>query len=454
MKKSIYLSLLLIVAIAVQSAAQSPVVAPAQKKPVMLKGGTIHTGTGDVIENGYITFAAGKITSIGKTSEVKIESADYEIIDVTGKNIYPGLIFPNTSVGLNEIGSGVEVANDTREIGDLNPNVRAIAAYNTDSHVIPVLRSNGILLAQIVPQGTLLPGTSSIVQFDAWNWEDAAYRIDNGIQLGWPRKGSAGGRGGAYAQMAAATTSTYDKNVEALEKIFTDAVAYASIVKPKDTNLRLESMKGLFDGTKILFISASEPKGIISAVSFAKRYGVKKIVLEGADESAWSVRAFLKENNIPVILTNTLSLPRYDYSEPRMPFKLVAMFKKEGILTGLSYTSQAYANLPFAAGQIVAYGLSKEEALQVVTLNNAKILGIDDVTGSLEKGKDANIVVSTGDILDMVGNNVEYAFISGRNISLDNKHKQLYRRFEAKYQNMEQSKPTLTKPAKQGGVDK
>lgn len=455
MKKTIYISLLLIMAIIAQTAAQSPVVAPAQKKPVMLKGGIIHTGTGEVIENGYITFAAGKITAVGKASEIKMESTDYEVVDVTGKNIYPGLIFPNTSVGLNEIGSGVEVANDTREIGDLNPNVRSIAAYNTDSHVIPVLRSNGILLAQIVPQGTLLPGTSSIVQFDAWNWEDAAYRIDNGIQLGWPRKSSAFGRGGAYAQMAAATTqSTYDKNVEALEKIFSDAVAYVSIAKPKDANLRLEALRGLFDGSKILFITASEPKGIISAVSFAKRYGVKKMVLSGVDESAWAVRSFLKENNIPVILTNTLSLPRYDYSEPRMPFKLAAMFKKEGILTGLSYTSQAYANLPFAAGQTVSYGLTREEALQLVSLNNAKILGIDDVTGSLEKGKDANIVVSTGDLLDMVGNNVEYAFINGRNISLDNKHKQLYRRFEAKYQNMEQSKPALTKPAKQAGLDK
>ena len=121
---------------------------------------------------------------------------------------------------------------------------------------------------------------------------------------------------------------------------------------------------------------------------------------------------------------------------PGLPFKLAAMFKNEGILVGLTYSSQAYGNLPFAAGQTVAYGLTKEEALQTVTLNTAKILGIDDKTGSLEVGKDANIVVSTGDILDMATNNVELAFITGRNISLDNKHKQLYRRFQAKYDNM------------------
>jgi hypothetical protein len=437
MKNKILL-LIVMIACLIQATAQSPVVAPAQKKPVMLSGGTIHTGTGNVIENGTVVFAAGKITAIGRSSDIKIDKAGYEVIDVTGKQVYPGLIFPNTSIGLIEIGSGVEVATDNRELGDLNPNVRAIAAYNTDSHVIPVIRSNGILLAQIVPVGTLLPGTSSVVQLDAWNWEDAAYNIDNGIQLGWPRKSAAGGRrgGGEFAMLATAGTGAYEKNVELLEKMFSDAVAYAAMEKPQDVNLRLESLKGLFDGTKTMFINTTEPKGIIAAVSFGKRYGVKKMVLTGADESAWAVKDFLRENNIPVLIADPLSVPKYDYSDTKLPFKLAAMFKKEGILVGLTYSKQAYGNLPFAAGQTVSYGLSKEEALQTVTLNSAKILGIDDKTGSLEVGKDANIVVSTGDILDMATNNIEYAFITGRNINLDNKHKQLYRRFKAKFENM------------------
>jgi imidazolonepropionase-like amidohydrolase len=184
-----------------------------------------------------------------------------------------------------------------------------------------------------------------------------------------------------------------------------------------------------------MFITTNEPKCIIAAISFGKRYGVKKMVLSGADESAWTVKDFLKENNIPVLIADPLSLPKFDYSDIKLTFKLAAMFKKEGILVGLTYSKQAYGNLPFAAGETVAYGLTKEEALQTVTLNTAKILGIDDRTGSIEVGKDANIVVSTGDILDMSTNNIEYAFITGRNINLDNKHKQLYRRFQAKYTN-------------------
>lgn len=450
MKKTKCISVILLFAAAFTTTAQSPVVAPSQKKPVLLTGGTIHTGTGDVISDGAVLFDRGKITAVGKSADVVTDRSKCDVIDISGKHVYPGLIFPNTGIGLSEIGSGVDVATDLRETGDLNPNVRAIAAYNTDSHVIPVIRSNGILLAQIVPRGTLLSGTSSIVQLDAWNWEDAAYSIDNGIHLGWPRKAVQQGRGSYAALMQAAPASTYDKNIEQLEKIFSDAVAYAAIEKPEKVNLRLESMKGLFDGTKILFITASEPLGIIAAVNFAKKYGITKIVLTGADETAWSVRDFLKENNIPVILDDPLSLPKFEYSDIRMPFKLAALFTKEGILTGITYGSQAYGNLPFAAGQTVAYGLTKEQALQCVTLNNAKILGVGDRTGSLETGKDANIIVSTGDILDMAGNNVELAFINGRSISLDNKHKQLYKRFDAKYENQKED----VKLTQSVGIDK
>jgi len=437
MKKTIYFSIILSVAFLLKTEAQSPVVAPVQKKPVILTGGTIHTGTGEVIENGIVAFSGGKISFTGNASDFKGDRSGAEVIDVTGKQVYPGLIFPNTSLGLIEI-SGVDVTVDNRETGDLNPNVRTIVAYNTDSHVIPVVRSNGVLIAQVTPSGTLLPGTSSIVQLDAWNWKDAIYKADDGIYMGWPRKSATAGRGGYAPRIQpGAGESNYDKNVEQLEKIFSDAVAYSTIKKPEDTNLRLEALKGLFGGSKTLFINAPEPKGIIAAISFAKRYGVKKIVLTGADESAWEVKDFLKENSIPVILAQVHALPKYEHSDTRLPFKLAAMFRNEGILVGLTYSNQAYGfNLPFVAGQTVAYGLTKEEALQTVTLNNAKILGIDNVTGSLEAGKDANIVVSTGDILDMMTNNIEYAFITGRNISLDNKHKQLYRRFQEKYKQL------------------
>jgi imidazolonepropionase-like amidohydrolase len=434
MKKIKYILLLVAFTAAFNLKAQNPVVAPAQAKPIMLTGGTVHTGTGEVIENGIIAFSSGKITFVGKPEDCKLDRASYSVTDISGKQVYPGLILPCTALGLVEIG-GVDVTVDTREIGDLNPNVRAIPAYNTDSHVIPVVRSNGVLLAQIMPQGSLMPGLSSVVQLDAWNWEDAAYRMDNGMLLGWPRKAAFGGRYAAfYAQMAGSASSAYDRNVEQLEKIFTDATAYAALEKPSVVNLRLEAMKGLFDGSKILFISSSEAKGIEASINFAKRFGVKRIVLYGAGETAWQVKDFLKENNIPIILSSPLSLPANDESDLKLPYKLPAMFMHEGILVALTYAQQAYPNLPFAAGITVDYGMTREDALKTVTSNTAKILGIDDKTGSLEVGKDANIVVSSGDILDITTNNVTDAFITGRKIDLDNKFRQLYRRFSAKYQ--------------------
>ncbi|HOW09288.1 MAG TPA: amidohydrolase family protein [Bacteroidales bacterium] len=435
MKKRFLSIAFIAAAVMLNANCQNPVVAPAQTLPVILEGGTIHTGTGEVIDNGLIAFSAGKITYVGKSEGFNGDRTGSTVINVSGKQIYPGLILPNTGLGLIEI-SGVEVTVDNRETGDLNPNVRSVVAYNTDSHVIPVVRSNGILIAQIVPDGTLLPGTSSIVQLDAWNWTDAIVKADDGIILGWPRKSSPAGRRGDYGipGPVQGTENQYNRNVEQLEKIFTDAIAYSQLNDPANRNLRLEALKGLFDGSKRLYINAPEPGGIVAAITFALRYGVKKIVLTNADESAWAVKDFLKEHQIPVILAHIHSLPKYEDSDTRFPFKLAAMFTREGILVGLTYENQAYAyNLPFVAGQTVAYGLTKEEALQTVTANNAKILGIDDLTGTLEKGKDANIVVSSGDLLDMMTNNVEYAFISGRNVSLDNKHKQLYRRFMEKY---------------------
>ncbi|MFH0759068.1 MAG: amidohydrolase family protein [Bacteroidota bacterium] len=410
-----------------------PVVAPAQAGPVILKGATIHVGTGEVIENGSIAFKAGKITAVGK--EILLaDKAEYTNIDVSGKEVYPGLICLNTTLGLFEIGA-VDVTLDMQETGQMNPGVRSAVAYNTDSHVIPVVRSNGILLAQITPQGGTLSGTSSVVQLDAWNWEDAVYKLDEGVHLNWPRMAPLTGRAAMRASyMGGDAAGNYDKTVEELETMFTDAAAYAGMVSPGQRNLHLESFRGLFDGTKTLYIHTTESKGIIASVNFAKKHGVKRLVLVGAGEGAWMVKDFIKENKLPVILGHIHSMPEYEHSDTRLPFKLALMFSDEGILTGITYASAAYGfNLPFVAGQAVAYGLGKEEALSMVTLNNARILGIDDRTGSLEAGKDANIVVSNGDLLDMMTNDVVQAYICGRNIDLDNKHKMLYRRFSEKY---------------------
>lgn len=406
--------------------AQVPSPAPAQDHGIVLLGGTTHTGTGEVIENSAVAFANGKLTFVGNASDLGTSYSAYEKIDVSGKQVYPGLIILQSQLGLAEI-DGVRATVDNTEIGDLNPSVRSTIAYNTESEQIPVARSNGITLAQIIPQGGTISGLSSVMNMDAWNWDDAVYKADEGMWLSWPSYYSRRGYGSNSTMQE---NSNYTNEVQALESIFSEAKTYKGI----PANSKLEAMQGLFDGMTILYIQTDYVKTVIESIRFARKMGVKKIVLAGADEDALMVKDFLKENNIPVIVADIHRLPKRKDTFTKAPYELAARFHEAGILTAVTYTkSSGSMNLPFVAGQGVPYGLTKEEALQTVTLNAAKVLGIDEQAGSLEVGKDAHVIVSEGDLLDMRTNKVIHSFISGRDISLDNKHKRLYRKFATRY---------------------
>ena len=416
----------LFLALAYSAFAQVPSPASEQDHGIILVGATAHLGTGDVIENSAIAFSNGKITFAGKFDELENQFSDFEKIDVAGKEVYPGLIIMQSQLGLAEIG-GVRATLDNREPGELNPSIRSCVAYNTDSEIIPVTRSNGVLLAQVIPQGGMLCGLSSVMNLDAWNYEDALYKTDEGMWLNWPSYFTGRGYG---RNRTLQENKSYSDEVKVLEEIFSDAKVY----KGTPVNSKLAAMQGIFDGSTILYIQANYVKTIIESISFAKKMGVKKIVLAGADEDALLVKDFLKENEIPVIVAQIHRLPKRKDSYTKAPYEMAARFKEAGILAALTYDNTSNsANLPFVAGHGVPYGLTKEEALQTVTLNPARILGIEERTGTLEVGKDAHIVVSDGDLLDMRTNKVSLAFISGRKISLDNKHKKLYRKFANKY---------------------
>jgi hypothetical protein len=410
--------------------AQSPTPGKAQTKPVALVGGTAHLGNGQVIENAVVAFENGKLTLVAAAASATFNRTGYEVIDVSGNHVYPGLIAPDTKLGLEEI-AAVRATLDYRETGAINPNVRSLIAYNTDSEVIPTTRANGVLMAQIVPQGGLISGTSALVGLDAWNWEDAAIKED-GIHLYWPAMFVAGGIW--YDPEPIKKNEGHTKILEELNRTLADALAYSQIKNPSPANLKLEAMKGLFDGSKNLYIHAYYGKEIIEGVQFAKNNGVKKVVVVGG-EDAWMVVDFLKEHKVAVILNELHRLPTRPEDDVDLPFKLPAMLSKAGILVGLSYPGETrnYTNLPFLAGTAAAHGLSKEEALSMVTLNNARILGIENQVGTLENGKDATLIVSSGDLLDVRTNDVTHAFIQGRPVVLDNKHRRLFKRFDDKY---------------------
>ncbi len=423
MKRYSYI-LLVSLLVFTQAFAQKP--SQKQSKKIILKGATVHVGNGSVLNNASIAFENGKIIEVSTST---INESGAEVVDAKGKHIYPGLICVDSRLGLEEI-EAVRATLDYAEVGELNPNIRSVIAYNTDSKIIPTVRSNGILLALSVPEGGIIPGTSSVMKLDGWNWEDAAYKMDVATQLNWP---SMRIRNAWWAPPADEQRKQSAENMAMIKRFFDEAKAYAQLDKPASTNLKFEAMKQIFNGSRKLFISAASAKEITSSVLFAESYGIKPVIL-GAQE-AHMVADFLKEHNVPVIYTNPHSLPANEDDDVDMPYKTAKILKDKGVLYALSINgSWQQRNLPFLAGTTSAYGLSKEEALQSITLNAAKILGIDKTTGSIEVGKDANIIISEGDVLDMRTSQITKAYIQGANIDLDNKQKELYRTYLDKYE--------------------
>jgi imidazolonepropionase-like amidohydrolase len=436
MKKILWSCLL---SVALLPAGAQEVIYPAKefKGKTFITNGTIHVGNGTVIENGTVVISNGKITSVG--AGAGSPGSDTRVIDAKGKHVYPGLILANTDIGLKEIANGVRASNDHTELGEFNSNIRAITAYNTDSRVMAVLRSNGILLASVAPQGGSVSGSSTIVQLDAWNWEDAAYQMDAGMHITLPSFISRGGGrrfagfpGFPGAGGADAGKSALEK-VEEIKSFFRQAKAYIQEPVHSNVNLKLEAMRPLIEKKQKLFVHGDQIKQMLIAIDFAKEFGVDVVIVGGSE--SFQIADLLKANNISVILDQCLNLPATEDDDIDQPFKTPAALQKAGVLYCISDddANTRYRNLSYNAGIAATFGLTKEEALSAITLNAAKILGVDGKTGSIEVGKDANIVVSEGDLLDMKTSTVTDALIQGRQINLDNKQKQLYERYKYKY---------------------
>lgn len=409
-------------------------IAPAKKqsKTIAITGATIHIGNGTVIENGTIVFNKGKIVSVSANGA--IPDGNITTINANGKHVYPGFIAATTNLGLSEI-TAVKATLDFEEIGDFNAHIRSIIAYNTDSKVPPTLRSNGVLMAQPTPQGGIISGSSSVVQLDAWNWEDAAIKIDDAMHMTWPFIPVISEEFRAFRRQLPSQEQLAERNQAAINQLtsfFNEAKAYAELGKPEVINTRFEAMKKVFSGKEKLYIAANNQKDIVAAVNFAKKYGIVPVITEASE--AYLVIDFLKENNITLVVKQPHSLPVNIDDDVNLPYKNAAILANAGLNVVLSIDGfWQQRNLPFMAGTVAAWGLDKEKALSTITLNAAKAMGIEKTTGSLEIGKDATLFISSGDALDMKSNQVEQAFIQGRDINLDNLHKQLYKKFSDKY---------------------
>jgi imidazolonepropionase-like amidohydrolase len=433
--KQLILSAMLLASTAIAIAQDDVYPTPANTGTFYITNATIHVGNGQVIERGIIKVNGGKIESVGTVPNSM--STGVKTYDATGKHVYPGLILSNVNLGLQEVGGGsVRGSNDYAELGDFNPSIRSIVAYNSDSKVIGTLRSNGILLANVVPQGGTISGSSTVVQLDAWNWEDAAYKMDNGMHLNMPslfaRPTRGGGRGLQQSAPEDPLKQALDK-IEEVKAFFRGAKAYSAETNHSQTNLKYEAAQNLFNKKEKLFVHCTLVKEMLIAVDFAKEFGFDVVIVGGSE--SWQIAPLLKQNNLSVILGPSHELPTTADDDVDQPYKTPAALQKAGVLFAINDDSEntRFRNLAFNAGTAVAYGLTKEEALSAITLNAARILGVDATTGSIEVGKDANIVISEGDILDMRTSIVTQAFIQGRAVSLNDKQKQLFERYKYKY---------------------
>ncbi len=407
--------------------AQVPAPAAAQKGVMVLTGSTLHVGDGQVIEDAILMVEKGKFTLVSSKNKSAVpKGANFNYVDVSGKHIYPGLIALNTTIGLTEV-DAVRATRDFREVGYMNPSIRSIIAYNTDSDVTPTVKSNGVLMAQIVPQGGRISGQSSLVQLDAWNWEDAALATDIGIHLRWPRTSSWN-----WSARKSKPNEKYEEQVLEIEHYLKEAKVYTAANSPAITNLKFEAMKGLFDGSKKLFIHTNTAQTIKRAVLLAKNNNLKPVIVGG--QEAWMITDFLKTNDIAVVLGASQSLPQKSHSDIDQSYKSPSILEKAGILFAISESGGwKQRNLVFQAGQAAAFGLGKENAIKAITQNPAKILGVEKQLGTITEGLDATFIVSEGDVLDMRTSRVTEAYIQGRKVSVDDKQKALYRKFQEKY---------------------
>lgn len=411
----------------------------AQKKPaakqtqsVLIMNGTAHLGNGKTIENSIIGFKDGKLQLVANANVVKIDMTSYDIkIDATGRHIYPGFIAPNSTLGLVEI-DAVKASDDEDEIGNFNPNIKSLMAYNSESKVTETVVSNGVLTAQITPRGGRISGTSSIVQLDAWSWKEAVVKENDGIHLNFPDTFKTG-RGAENGVIE--VNKDYTKQIEELLNFINTAKAYNSVT-PNEKNNVLDAMKELLEGNQTLFIHANDEKQIIDAITVFKENGIQKLVIVGGYET-YKTSDLLLKHGIPVLLKRVHDMPENDDQDYDLPFKMAQILTEKGILVGLENSGDMERmntrNLPFLAGTCAAFGLDKEVALQLITSNTAKILGIDSFCGTLEVGKDATLFISDGDALDMRTNKLKETYIQGRLIDLNNHQSKLNKIYKEKY---------------------
>lgn len=431
---SVYLSFVLALCFSISAFAQSTILNnPGVKGTFAIRNATIVPVTSAPIANGTIVFANGVITAIGANASVP---AGATVVDGTGLFVYPGMIDSGSSVGLVEIDS-VSGTVDTSELGDFNPNARAAVSINPHSELIPVTRLNGVLHVVSTPDGGIISGQSALIQLAGWTPEQMVVKSPLAMHIRFPRLRSGFEGAPPDEEAEKERRKSYTKDVDRLRDLFRDAQAYAKAaaaragdrnVRRFDRDLVLEALVPVVEGRVPAMLHANTARDIKAALEFADEFKLKAI-LSGGDDVA-RVIPELKKRNVPVILGPILSLPQREDDPYDLLFTNAKTLYDNGIRFAIQ-SSDAHntRNLPYHAASCAAFGLPKDVALKSVTIFPAEIFGVADRIGSLEVGKQASLIVTDGDPLE-IRTNVKRVFIAGEDIPMDSRHTLLYEKFK------------------------
>lgn len=427
MRRAIGAALLL----ATSALAQSTIVNnPGTKPTVAIRNATIVPVTSAPISNGTIVFSNGLITAIGASVAVP---AGATVIDGTGLFVYPGMIDSGSNVGLVETDS-VAGTVDTTELGDFNPNARAAVAVNPHSELIPVTRVNGVTHVVSTPEGGVISGQSALVQMSGWTPAQMVVKSPAGVHIRFPRLRSAPLSDVPQEEEAEKELrKTYSKELDKLRDLFRDAQAYsrAAIARSNDRNARrfdrdliLEALVPVVEGRVPAIMHANQARDIKAALEFGDEFALKMMVAGGHDVAR--VIPELKKRDVPVILGPILALPAREDDPYDLLFTNAKTLYDNGIRFAIqSADAHNTRNLPYHAGSCAAFGLPKDVALKAVTIYPAEIFGVADRLGSLEVGKQASLILTDGDPLEM-RTNVKRVFIAGEDIPMESRHTLLY----------------------------
>jgi imidazolonepropionase-like amidohydrolase len=423
---------------------------------VVIRNVDVYPVTGPEMKGVSVVLQDGKIGEIGAKI---VAPKGARIIEGKGLRVYPGMIDSGTELGLSEV-SAVRETVDTGELGEFMPQLRALSAVNPESEHFGVVRVNGITSVMTFPSSGVgagggggrfgggerqfISGQAALIHTDGWTREDMAIDRTAAIHLIFPTLGGRGGRGGAVPDVVlemipggtgatgfTAAKRTYDQQVAKITEFFEQARQYQKERAARTPGfrpvLKMEAMVPVLEGKVPLAVSASRASVIHDAIAFADKQKIRIVILQ--PRNLTKIGPELKEKNIPVILGRVLALPEQEDDPYDGSFTQPAEAYKAGVKFAFgTFTNEFVRNLPYQAATAVAFGLPYEEALKAVTINAAQIWGHAAEIGSVEKGKVADLMVTTGDPLSN-STQVKYLFIKGKEVPLMNKQTRLYEKY-------------------------